>query len=311
MASRPSRLGFGMLAAECVVLVFGAGCSTTSPVSSSGPASSSDERTSSSGPARSSDERTSSSRATDEASSSGQTADYDPCAELDDLPAGASLFEPADLPNLPLDGPDGALSVYSWTLKGGPAGLELYAGICHKGEGTLCSVALQVEFYDQADQLIGSASGAVQSGRLFEFSQSPYPISCVVPGQTAMAALTSLPEGMALADVKSMGYRFPAFLIDDAVPLPGARVTSVEALSTAAGALFRGTLTNDSDSAISSPSVSVFPLNEVGRPLGNAVGAEALEIAPGGTWEFETNVVAGDGGAHQIAFATASFVSPP
>lgn len=241
-----------------------------------------------------------------DASNTGPVVDDGPCSSGPVTTSDASLFEPADLPNVSLDGVGGALTVYSSTLRTGPNGLELYAGICNNGDALLCSVAMQVEFYDQSDQLLGTASGAVQSGRIYEFSQSPYPISCVAPGQTAMAALTSLPEGLTIADLKSMGHRFPAFLIDDAVPIAGARVTEVEAVRTIAGAFFRGTLSNDSDVVITDPVVSVFPLNEVGRPLGNASSSAVLEIPPGGTAEFETDVVS-DSGVELIAFATASF----
>lgn len=240
----------------------------------------------------------------------GPVVDDGPCGRGPVTNSAASLYEPPDLPNVSLDGEGGALTVYSSTLRAGPNGLELYAGICHHGDALLCSVALQVEFYDQADQLIGTASGAVQSGRIYEFSQSPYPISCVAPGQTAMAALTSLPEGMTIADIKSIGHRFPAFFIEDAVPLAGVRVTAVEAVKTIAGSFFRGMVVNDSDEVMSDPVVSVFPLNEVGRPLGNVAGSVILEVPPGGTAEFETDVIS-DSGVELIAFATATFAMSP
>lgn len=233
----------------------------------------------------------------------GETPDQGPCGAVGINPASEGLFEPPELANLPLDGIGGTLIVYSSTLKVGPDGLELYAGICNVGVATLCSAALQVEFYGQADQLIGTASGAVQSGRLYSFSQSPYPISCLLPGQRAMAALVDLPEGLAIADVKSMGHRFPAFQIDDAVLIPSTSVTNVEPFETEGGTVFRGMVTNDSTARVADPVVSVFALTEVGRPLGNATSTGTVEIAPGGTWMFETNTVT-EAGVQQVAFAT-------
>lgn len=217
-----------------------------------------------------------------------------------------SLFEPAWLPNVPLDSVTGVLTLFASTLEDGPNGLELYAAICNDGEFPLCSAAIQIEFYDHSDQLIGTTSGAVQSGRLYRFSQSPTPISCVAPGQTAMAAMTTLPMGLLLDDLKLLGHRFPAFQIDDAVLLPGVTVTDVQSFESAEGAAFRGTVTNTSDTPIADPAVSVFPVNDVGRPLGIAMSTATLEIPPGGTWSFETNVVA-ERGVSQLAFASGAW----
>lgn len=235
----------------------------------------------------------------------------DPCSQAArDVAPVESLFEPAWLPNVPLDGVTGVLTLFASTLRDGADGLELYAGICNHSEFPLCGAAIQIEFYDEADALIGTASGAVQSGRLYRFSQSPTPIACVEPGQTAMAAVTALPDGLALADLKSMGHRFPAFQIDDAVFLPGVSVSELQAFDAPAGAVFGGTVTNASDSAIADPVVSVFPVNEVGRPLGVATSMASLEIPPGGTWSFETSVVL-NRGVDQLAYASGTFAPSP
>lgn len=234
----------------------------------------------------------------------------DPCGESGGAPTGETLFEPPDLPNVSLDGENGTLILFSSTLKSGPAGLELYAGICNRGEYPMCSPALQVEFFDHADQLIGTSSGAVQSGRVFRFSQSAQPVTCVAPGQTAMAALTNLPEGLAIADLKSIGHRFPAFRVEDAEPIEGTTIQQLEAFEVDGGFAFRGTVNNDSDSPVTDPVVSVFPLDHVGRPLGNAVGTATVQVPAGGQWAFETNAVV-ERGDTQLAFAAAVFPAEP
>lgn len=242
---------------------------------------------------------------------SSTTNDSGPCGREERNAAPVeSLFEPAWLPNVPLDSVAGVLTLFASTLRDGPNGLELYAGICNDGEFPLCSAGIQVEFYDHSDQLIGTTSGGVQSGRLFSFSQSPTPITCVAPGQTAMAAMTTLPMGLLLDDLKFLGHRFPAFQIEDAVLVPGVTVTDVQAFEAADGAVFRGTVTNASDIPITNPAVSVFPVNDVGRPLGVAVSTATLEIPPGGTWSFETSVVAERGVSH-LAFASGSLLTSP
>ncbi len=226
-----------------------------------------------------------------------------PCGQaLDEVPA-EMLFEPPRLPNLPLDSVAGVLTLFASTLQEGADGLELYAGVCNEGESLLCGAALQVEFYGPGGEPLGTASGAVQSGHLYSFAQSPAPISCVAPGETAMAAVTNLPEGLVLADVESLGHRFPAFQIDDAVPILGLTVNDVRALEAVDGVAFQGVVANASDAPFTEPAVSVFPVNQVGRPLGVATKTTDVEIPSGGTWTFETNTVA-ERGVEQFAFAT-------
>lgn len=246
----------------------------------------------------------------DSAGTDGPADTLPPCAEWLGTEYDDARFDPPEIPNLSLDNTTAGLMLYASTLRSGPGGLELYAGICNDSDAKLCSVALQVEFYDHADALIGTASGAVQSGRLFSFPESPYPVYCVAPGQTAMAALTDLPPGLTLADLKSMGHRFPAFLIDHAMPVAAVSVGKVDVFETAAGVAFRGMVTNDSDAPMQDPQVSVFPITEAGRPLGNATSTASLEIPAGGTWTFETSVVP-NAGAGQVAFASAAFVAMP
>jgi hypothetical protein len=231
-----------------------------------------------------------------------------PCPKGADRPAGNDasngLFAPPGLSNVALS-ETAALKVYTSTLKSGAKGLELYVGVCNQSDWYQCSPAMQVELHDDTDQVIGTVSTSVQSGRLFRISESPYPTACVAPGEFGMAAVSEFPGGLVLESVKSLGYRFSSFQFEVAVPLVGARVSQVEAFDADGGSAFRGTVTNDSDSPVTNPGVSVFPISEVGRPLGYAMTSAAAEIAPGGTWSFETSAVA-ERGVGQVTFAIAS-----
>ncbi|HEX2733660.1 MAG TPA: hypothetical protein VHM70_18750 [Polyangiaceae bacterium] len=220
-----------------------------------------------------------------------------------------SAFEPAWLPNVPLDDVAGELTLFASTLSQGPNGLELYAAVRNDGAAPLCGAAMSLEFYDHADQLLGTASGGIRSA-LYQFSDGSSLISiyCVAPGQTAMAAATTLPEGLTLDQLKYIGHRFPAFQIDDAKPVPGATLSQVEEVAKAEGTAYRGTVTNSADTPISDPKVAVFPVNGVGRPLGMATSAAMLEIPPAGTWSFETSTVS-ERGVDRAAFVTATAAS--
>lgn len=224
--------------------------------------------------------------------------------------ASESAFVPAAVPNLPLDSIGGGLTLFSSTLTLGPNGLELYAGIRNESEFPLCGAALQIEFYDHDNQLMGTASGGVQSGRLYQLPDSTTTISCVAPGQTAMAAVMGLPEAVTLDALKSMGHRFPAFQINDAVPVPSATVSEVEGFRVAGGTAYRGTVTNAAQAPMSNPSVAVFSVNCVGRPLGFAMSTAMVVIPPGNTWSFETSAIA-EQGVDELVFAAGSFPVDP
>jgi hypothetical protein len=250
-------------------------------------------------------------RANDGASNDGLPRNDGVGGRGPDAASGAdSAFEPAWLPNLPLDSVAGVLTLFASTLKVGADGLELYAAVRNDGPFPLCGAAMTIEFYDHAEELIGTASTAVQSGRLYRIADSSVTISCVAPGQTAMAAATSLPQGLELEKLKYLGHRFPAFQIDNAEPLLGATVSEVEAYAAADGLAYRGTVFNASDATISDPNVSVFPINSVGRPLDVATSTAMVQIAPEGTWSFETSTVT-ERGVDHIAFATATPPSSP
>lgn len=246
----------------------------------------------------------------DESSGSDGTSSGNAGGQEGDVGTAEAAFEPPDLPNVPLDSVAGTLTLFASTLKPGASGLELYAGVRNEGAFPLCGAALQLEIFGQEDQQLGTVSAAVQSGRVYRLPDSETTISCVAPGQTAMAAATSLPEGLLLEDIKSLGHRFPAFQINDAVPLPGPSVTQLEAFSAGGDTAYRGTVTNTSDKAMTEVSVSVFALNSAGRPLAVATSAATTTIAPGGTWDFETSAVA-ERGADQLAFAFGSFAASP
>lgn len=248
------------------------------------------------------------------ASNNGEEPSYDPCDTTrdasettgsDGVAPENSRYEPPGVTHVGLNA-TAALRVYASTLVPSSSGLALYVGVCNQSQRYQCSAAMQVELYDEAGEVLGTVSNAVQSGRVFNVSESPYPISCVAPGQRGMAAITDLPSEVTLEQVKSLGYRFSVFQFDEAAPLASTRVTHVEPFAIGNLVAFRGTVTNDATVSLTNPVVSVFPLNTVGRPLGFATAGAAEEIPPGGTWSFETSAVAERGATH-VAYAAGTY----
>lgn len=227
-----------------------------------------------------------------------------PCEE-----AVESSFEPKGIAVLPL-GANVTLKVVASTLREADGALDFYAVVQSERDYPMCSPAFQLDFFDHDDQLLGTTTGAVWTGRVFRFDGSATPVVCVAPGQVAAAVVEGFSATWSLKDVKYVEYRIHAFGIDTAKEVPGAVVGELQAKETADGVTFRGTLTNSSDTPLSEPRVTIVPLSCVGRPLGLATAAATLEIPPNGTWSFDSSVVL-EPSATQLAFGVGNFPSSP
>ena len=107
-------------------------------------------------------------------------------------------------------------------------------------------------------------------------------------------------------DLDNLGYavyRNPYFGIP--VDRIGAlSVSDVVPTTTDAGTSCTGTLLNDIDVTIMNPTVMLFPVNRVGRPLGMVTGTDTVELEPGETWSFQTS--SDVAGVDYAAYVTAS-----
>jgi hypothetical protein len=124
-----------------------------------------------------------------------------------------------------------------------------------------------------------------------------------------MAALTGFPPDLTLAHLGSLKHNFPAFGVDVS-RLDGVSVSKLDVMATMGGSVYGGTFTNGLQVVVSDPTVTVFPVNRVGRPLGVATSSAVMELAPGGTWTFETTSVS-DPGAGYAAFPNGSIATVP
>jgi hypothetical protein len=216
--------------------------------------------------------------------------------------ADHAVIVPEDLAVMALPGGNGVLEVTALTLREGPDGAELYAALRNVGDVPACSAALSVELFDAAEQSLAAGIGGLLTQRFYRLTDGSGSIAaCVGPGDVTLAAIDDLPADVGVDDVRYVIYRCPYFALD-VVPIDGIVLDDVTALATDAGTAYTGTLSNGLDVAIEDPSVAVFPINGVGRPLGRATASAALALAPGDRWDFETDAV-DVGGADQLAFA--------
>ena len=167
---------------------------------------------------------------------------------------------------------------------------------------------MTIDFVDKAGQPVATVGTALRAKQLYRLDATTI-IGCIDPGQIAMTATTNIPASVVIADLGALKHKFPTFGVPGIVPVAGFTVTQVATIAKGAGHAYTGTFTNGLDTAVTAPSVTIFPLNRVGRPLGVATSSGTADIAPGGTWSFETTAVT-DPGVTFSAFPAASIPSP-
>jgi hypothetical protein len=202
----------------------------------------------------------------------------------------------------------GVLDLDVLTLRDGPDGLELYAGLTNDGDVPACDAALKVTLYDTAGQPLGNFINGLDTKSFYLYTlpdASTTIAACAKPGDVTMTEIATMATDILVADVGQVVYYYSYFALD-AVLIDGLTVTQVTPVTSNAGTTYTGTVVNGLDIMVSAPSIRIFPLNRVGRPLGVAKGADASQVAPGGSWTFQTDTV-DTPGVNYAAFPAASF----
>lgn len=213
-----------------------------------------------------------------------------------------ALIAPARLNVVARAGGCGVLEVVALTLREGPSHGELFAALKNEGASPACSPSFSVELFDEAEQPLAAGLGGVLVKRFYRLTDGSDTVAgCVGPGDVAMVAVTDLPADFALEDVGSVVYGCNFWMLDVS-PIAGISIGDVRGVARDGGVAYTGVLVNGLDSALSRPSVAVFPLNSVGRPLGVAFGNGSVDVAPSGSWPFETDAVNEAGVASAAAY---------
>jgi hypothetical protein len=198
---------------------------------------------------------------------------------------------PDDLTVMALPGGNGVLDVVALTLRQGPSNAELFAALKNEGDVPACDAAFSVELFDEAQQSVAAGIGALFTRHFYRLRDGSGTIAtCAAPGDVTMAAVTDLPADIAVDDVRYVVYRCPYFALD-VDPISGLSIGPMRSVAGDAGTAYTGTLVNELDVTVSRASVTVFPVNGVGRPLGVATASDTNVILPGSGWVFETNPV--------------------
>jgi hypothetical protein len=219
-------------------------------------------------------------------------------------PGDDQLFVPAGLPNTTTDTQGGWLTLVAFTLVQEASAPALYVAVRNDGQAPACNVGMLTDLFDKAGYLVASAGDAVWSRQHYRLDPDVM-FDCIDPGQIAMAASTNLPADLVIAELGSLRHSFPGFIVPDIVAVDGPSVSGVKVVTKDAGTSYTGTFTNGFEVPVSAPTVRVFPVNRVGRPLGMATSSTTTDVPPGGSLTFETSPV-DDPGIDYEAYAAAT-----
>jgi hypothetical protein len=202
-----------------------------------------------------------------------------------------ALIVPAGLAVSALPGGNGVLELVALTLRQGVESSELYAALKNTGETPACSAALSVELFDENGLSLASGINGLLSQHFYRRSDGSGALAaCIAPGDVAMAAIRDLPAELVIDDVRSVVYRCPYFALE-VEAISGLSIHALKRVRSGSESAFTGTLRNELDVAVRNPSVTIFPLNFVGRPLAVVMANADVELQPGGAWGFETDAV--------------------
>ena len=209
--------------------------------------------------------------------------------------AGTNTDERAIVPDhlqvSPRPGINSVFNVTALTLRAAERGIELYASVRNDGEIAACNPSFSVELRDRDEQVLAAGVSGLMIRRFYRLLNDATTIAgCVAPGDVTRVAITNLSLDAPLADVQSVIYQSNYWYLD-VVAVPGVGLADVQAVTRSEGLAYTGTLVNGLELPLMHPTVAIFPLNAVGRPLDVAYAGSTLALAPCDTWKFETSAV--------------------
>jgi|GEM_PF-1312879 len=203
-----------------------------------------------------------------------------------------ALFLPASVRVTPRPGINSVFNVAALTLRPSAGGADVYAAVRNEGDILACNASFSVELHDEDDQVIGASISGLMTRGFYRFTDGSGTIAgCVAPGEVTMVAIRDLTLYAPLEDVQSAVYQSNYWGDLKLAPTDGVSLADVKPLKDGDGVRYTGELVNGLDTDLRDPTVAVFSLNAVGRPLGVAYGASSVSLAPCAKWEFQTGAV--------------------
>ena len=207
-----------------------------------------------------------------------------------------ALFVPEGIAVSARPGINSVFNVTALTLQAGPNGASVYAAVRNDGEVVACNASFTVELLDKDDQVLATDTGGLVFRSFYRLTDgSGTPAGCVAPGEVTKVAILNLHLDSPIEDVQRVEYRSTYWANLGVVATEGVSLTGVEAVTRSSGVVYTGALLNGLETPLSAPTVAVFPVNAVGRPLGVTYGGSSLVLQRCETWDFETSAVSAAG----------------
>jgi hypothetical protein len=222
-------------------------------------------------------------------------------------PGEGELFVPARIKFSESADEGEGVDVVAATLDVGPSGqLQVLLALFNGAETGACSGGVGIEFFDLDEQPLGTATANMYGAGLYRADEYNLAVGCIDPGQRGMAAATDIDAAIALQEVASVVYRFTYFSTEffagGLTPLTQFTVDSVMRVESAAGSGFSGVLHNGLEATVEEPTVIVFALDAVGRPVATVEVTGDEPLLPHEQWEFLTSPVF-NAGVSEVTYA--------
>lgn len=201
------------------------------------------------------------------------------------------------------------MDVVAATLTQGSDGLEFYAALHNGGDTGACGGALSIELFDAQEQSLGVFDAGLFGKQIYRINELDQVVGCIDPDSEGAAAVLNIDEELRIDDIAHVTYRFTYFSTEffegGLTLLEEFKVTGLNQVPLAFGISFSGTLENGLEVPATEPSVTIFALNDIGRPLGVVAASRAEALAAHDEWTFQTGPIV-DPGVTQWAFPLGS-----
>jgi hypothetical protein len=208
--------------------------------------------------------------------------------------AGGSSAATAFVPDVPEEYVGKIVSpgmeVVAHTAREAGINKEWLMAVKNTGTAHLCAIDVSFSFLDANGAKLGSATSVpldipVERGNGGKGGHT----NCLAPGKIGMLKDTLSLLDVDVSKIAKVTHEFGAIILSDAMPTDDIKVTDVQAVAgNISGQVFSGTLKNDAATGVKNPSVAVYGLNAVGRPLFSSEAIELVSIAAGTSWMFKT-----------------------
>ncbi len=181
------------------------------------------------------------------------------------------------------------MEVVAHTAREGVLGTEWLMAVKNTGTAYLCAIDVQFSFLDAAGTELGSGFGLLDVDLVRGCDGACGFTNCLGPGKVGMLVDTLALSDVDVSKIAKVTHEFGALILTDAAPTTEIKVTEVtKTAGEFGGNVFSGTLKNDSPEGVKNPSVNIYGVNAVGRPLFASKAIERTTIAAGGSWPFKT-----------------------